>query len=137
MKRLVFVYGTLKSGYSNNRLLSSSKLLGKAFTKTAFLLTDTGFPYLVPSRYLTSDEQENTKPVVGEVYEVEDPRVMESLDGLEGVGYGHYQHEDIDVDLEEGGSYTVTAYVPCSDETKHCRICPTIMKDDKEYYQWG
>lgn len=74
-----FVYGTLKSGYGNNRLLSSGTFVGKAFVD-GYKLYDSGFPVA------TSCEKST---VVGEVWEVrdEDSRTQSNLDALEGFPY--------------------------------------------------
>ena len=48
MKKYFFVYGSLKNGFWNNHVLRDSIRVGKAVTKAKFLLTDVGFPYMVP-----------------------------------------------------------------------------------------
>lgn len=93
----VFVYGTLKQGYGNNRLLSSSEYLGTFETEELFLLGDVGFPYAFTREVFKKDAEvtDYFKPVLGEVYQVTDPKVMEHLDLLEGYGEGddfnHYE----------------------------------------------
>lgn len=85
MKNLVSVYGSLREGMGNHRLLESenSKLLGEFRTKPEYTLFSLGaFPGLLKNG--------NTSIVV-EVYEVTD-NVLKRLDGLEGY------HED---DLEQ------------------------------------
>lgn len=76
----VFVYGTLKSGYGNNRLLASSEFIGEAVTEEAFHLCELGaFPGM-----LEADEHEGDPLLVsGEVWEV-DEKTFASLDRLEG-----------------------------------------------------
>jgi len=76
----VFVYGTLKEGYGNNRLLAGAKFLGNHTVKRGrFCLLNLGwFPGVVMrERYGLST------PVTGEVYEVDDG-TFKALDGLEG-----------------------------------------------------
>lgn len=70
---LVFVYGTLKSGYGNNRLLSTSKLLGEDTLDKHDIYAVAGFPGVIPGEGI----------VQGEVWEIT-PEVLETLDRLEG-----------------------------------------------------
>lgn len=94
LTRYVFVYGTLKQGHGNNRLLSRSKFVGKAVTsEPKFKLVDGGFPYLLDTG--------SGKKVVGEVYEI-GPFILRDLDTLEGVDYGHYERVGIHVEVGEG-----------------------------------
>ena len=72
---LVFVYGTLRSGFGNHSLLSSSKFLGKGKTRKKYALYQVGIPFLV--------ENESHKQIVGELYSVSS-RVLLGLDMLEG-----------------------------------------------------
>lgn len=121
---LVFVYGTLKKGHGNHRVLGDSEFLGEYTTADNFILTDCGFPYMVPNTH--------GEPVSGEVYRVVDPDIMEGLDGLEGVAYGHYEHLEIDV---VGLGSKATAYIPCN-ETEALRY-PECKFNEKGEYQWG
>lgn len=74
----VFVYGTLKQGYGNNRLLLSSEFIGATKTVDLFYMDDLGCPMVFPSA------DEDALPVWGEVYKVTDELVARSLDRLEG-----------------------------------------------------
>jgi len=72
----VFVYGSLKRGFGNHRLLENEgvKFLGEAETPARFkMLHLGGFPGVVPG----------DQSIKGEVYEVND-EVFQSLDWLEG-----------------------------------------------------
>ena len=71
----VFVYGTLKKGYGNHRLLESSINLGPYTTKKKYTLLHLGgFPGLI---------KEPLSHIRGELYEVDDV-VLKRLDWLEG-----------------------------------------------------
>ena len=73
---LVFVYGTLKTGYGNwNRLLNNrSEFISNAKSKDKMYMVDNGaFPYV-------SDELEHTE-IQGEVFKVS-PEVLQDLDHL-------------------------------------------------------
>ena len=71
----VFVYGTLKSGFSNNILLSQSTLLGPGVTESLYAMYEDGIPYVSKS-----SEQSQ---ISGEVYMV-DSQSLDNLDLLEG-----------------------------------------------------
>ena len=73
-KIYVFVYGTLRKGYWNHRLLENSKFIGEAITKEKYSLYANGIPYVVK----TPKTQ-----IKGEVYEV-DIETLKRLDQLEG-----------------------------------------------------
>ena len=69
----IFVYGTLKRGYGNNRLLSGCEFLGEAVTAPKYDLKARGIPFLVHGNYA----------VHGEVYEADEETVYR-MDLLEG-----------------------------------------------------
>lgn len=69
----VFVYGTLLSGFGNNRLLVDSKYLGQEIIEGFEMYSLGGFPAITPGK----------GRILGEVYEV-DEKTMTRLDGLEG-----------------------------------------------------
>ncbi len=72
----VFVYGTLKSGYGNNRALIPEDLEPTPDTITGFTMYHLGgFPAIV--------KDDSGRVVVGEVYDVDD-NVLRSLNRLEG-----------------------------------------------------
>lgn len=76
MRKLIAVYGTLKKGFSNHRVMGESKLLGKIRTEPIFTMYSLGgFPAL------TKDG--NTK-VSAEVYEVNCENTLNRIYRLEG-----------------------------------------------------
>jgi gamma-glutamylaminecyclotransferase len=91
MKHLVFVYGTLKKGFSNNSFLEDSVCYGKAYTSKRFLLIkDIGLPFVVKDfkhSYSTN--------IKGEVYLIDD-FTLNDLDYLESHPY-FYRREQITV----------------------------------------
>lgn len=83
---LVFVYGTLKRGNFNNRILAGAAFIGKAKTAPIYrMLSNGAFPYLIHAG--------NGIPCHGEIYEVDD-ETLARLDQLEGVPY-HYVRKTI------------------------------------------
>jgi len=80
MKEFFFVYGTLKQGYGNNRLLTQTgcSFVGAAYTKDFYAVADIGFPM--------AKLEEGGLRLLGEVYLVESDAVVQSLDHLESNG---------------------------------------------------
>jgi len=107
----VAVYGTLKSGRGNHRLLEKSYCLGDAYTAAAYPLVIDGLPYLI-------DRMGVGKRVRVEVYRV-DEATLARLDSLE----GHpdwYQRKEIQVQLIKGGTVTAWVYmIPDSRSDTH------------------
>lgn len=75
---LVFVYGTLKRGRSNHRLMRGARLLGTHVTEAVFTLLDLGGYPAALARGGTA--------VSGEVYRIP-PGLLARLDRLEGDEY--------------------------------------------------
>ncbi len=93
MHMLVFVYGTLKRGQGNNRILleTDSEFVDVAVTGARWRMWTTGFPAIV--REHTADPL--GAPVRGEVWRV-NAGGLRALDRLEGNGY-MYRRELITV----------------------------------------
>ena len=83
-KHPVFVYGSLMTGFGNNRLLTGYE--GEAASLVArYQMVSLGhFPALVQRVGLCED------PIVGELYQVDD-ETLRQLDLLEGVAHGFYK----------------------------------------------
>jgi len=102
-KQYVFVYGTLKRGYSNHALLQGCGYLGVAQTVDKFAMYERGIPYV--------SKQENKTQIIGELYLV-DELCLNNLDMLE----GHpdwYKRELINVTciLNSGDFKTIKAWL--------------------------
>lgn len=75
-----FVYGTLKKGHGNHRLLRSAEFLGRAYVEGPWKMTNLGaFPAVVSS--------ETPSRIFGEVYLI-NTEILGALDLLE--GYPHF-----------------------------------------------
>jgi len=73
----VFVYGTLKQGFGNHRLLERATLVGAAVTPThSYTMVSLG---VFPAVYLRGNNQ-----ICGELYTDVDRVIMQHLDWLEG-----------------------------------------------------
>lgn len=91
-----FVYGTLRTGYGNNDLLSDSVSLGYDKTKGSdWVLGDCGVPYAFPPFVVPEEYDHLRKRIVGELFLVDDPHVVINLDALEGhpVWYNRKMYE--------------------------------------------
>ncbi len=76
MKKLIAVYGTLKEGHHNHRVLGESKLIGKHVTEPKFTMySNGGFPIVSPY---------GDTPIVIEVYQVDNPTDLQRVYRLEG-----------------------------------------------------
>lgn len=73
----IFVYGTLKRGYSNHRLLEGAHFLGDAYTVDTFKMIHVGYPVILPD--------DDGDPVNGEVFDVNTETLI-NLDALENEG---------------------------------------------------
>ena len=101
----VFVYGTLKTGYGNNRILQPTSLfVGEAVTCEAFKMVNCGFPYI-------NRANDCVLPVLGEVWKVTDEDTLQRLDWLEGVSSGHYVRTIIDVRVGDEEVIAVHTYL--------------------------
>lgn len=91
--QLVAVYGTLKQGFGNHRLLKDATFIGEGKTKDKYRLCVSGLPYMIKGEHSAG------KNAVVELYDC-NPLEMYNLDILE----GHprfYKREKIDVLVNE------------------------------------
>lgn len=128
---LVFVYGTLKSGLWNNRLLKGLEHQ-KALTVDEFVMHSHGVPFMVQK-----DKSQEGKParIRGEVYECNDA-YLASLDRLEGYrpeyhGQCTYNRTPIQVELADKSVIEAHAYVVLRDLRS-----PYEPRDADGYVDW-
>lgn len=108
---LVFVYGSLKSGFYNHAEIENETKICEARTSEEFLLYpnfDYLFPYLFKNDNL--DKKTTAKKINGEVYEVTKEK-LKQLDILEGVDSKLYQREEIEVESKDGATMRVFVYI--------------------------
>lgn len=86
----VFVYGSLKRGFSNNHYLKDSNFIGRYQTETPYLMLSLGgFPGVVKN---TSNYFDYKGYILGEFYKI-NRETLASLDRLE--GNGHFYNREI------------------------------------------
>ena len=112
MTNLVFVYGSLKKGYTNHQLLKHAELLSEGRTH-GIMLHLGGFPAIVDGK----------AQVFGELYKVT-PEILATLDRLE--GHPHFYERRLvtikPIDQNDG-EYLAEAW------------CYFLSRDSQEHYQ--
>lgn len=95
-EQLLIVYGTLKSGYGNNRLLDnehSELVASNVETEPIYTLYDGGFPVV---------ERGGTTSIKGELWRVKDKDVLNKIHSLEGcTGIPNHPKNWYDIDVQE------------------------------------
>ena len=123
LRRLVFVYGTLKEGYGNHRCLYDSPKVGDATLMGNHRMYSLGgFPGVV-----RTSPEEGGVPITGELYETTPGVVLGSLDSLEGYrpddeANSFYLRRQVMVETSDG-------LVTC--ETYFLNHSNTEMKEDE------
>lgn len=95
----IAVYGTLKRGFHNNRILEGARFVAKALTTTPFVMYDSGFPVLM--------EEGKGGPVHVEVFEI-DEHQLARCDRLEG---SMYTRETRQVEDADGNVFQTDIYI--------------------------
>lgn len=123
----VAVYGTLKAGYNNHRVLGNeAKLLGTGYTNKLYDMKDSGFPVLLPN--------EKGKEVLVEVYEVPEEQ-LKALDRLEGVPR-MYTREKTDVTfmLEQDSEELKDVFI--YEGTPQFQKYPDYVSKEGRWHEW-
>jgi len=94
-KHLVFVYGTLKRGFSRSSALREQRYIGIARTEPKYgMFGYGGFPALVDETLAEASGITAKTRIFGELYEVDDA-CMQELDKIEGTDRGLFERRDI------------------------------------------
>lgn len=94
MNKLVAVFGSLREGFGNHRVLGNSEKVGVFKSPPKFkMLSAGGFPYLLKS--------EQGKEITMEVYRVTDERISNNIDCLEGYHGPNHRNNFYDKDYIE------------------------------------
>ncbi len=94
----IFVYGTLMTGYNNNHLLSTGKLIAKAKTSEKYVMYTMGHgeDYNGGKGVPFVNNSDHISQIYGELWEI-DNSVISSIDELEGAP-NWYSRQTIDID---------------------------------------
>lgn len=96
---VLFVYGTLKSGFNRHHALQEERYLGTAVTLPKYrMFAYGGFPALISDQSPGADQMELNKPAYGELWEVSQ-ECFRALDHIEGVDTNLFAR--LTVDLQE------------------------------------
>jgi gamma-glutamylcyclotransferase (GGCT)/AIG2-like uncharacterized protein YtfP len=103
-KHLVFVYGTLKRGFSRSHALREQRYIGIARTQPQYAMYGYGgYPALVDQTLAEASGVHAVNRIFGELYEVDDTCMIE-LDKIEGTDKGLFERRDISL-----GEVTMTS----------------------------
>lgn len=92
---LIFVYGTLKQGFSRHHYIKEQKYLGIARTEPKYaMFAYGGFPALVDEKLAALSNHTATNKIYGELYQVDD-MCMRQLDIIEGTDEGLFERKNI------------------------------------------
>src|SRR3954464_9788743 len=133
-KHFVFVYGTLKKGYGNNRLLTNAEFVGNFATEPNYRIFCNGsFPYLIQVG------EGSGVSVEGEIYKVSDQELAR-CDRLE----GHpemYERKPVAIKYEIKNDELVKTTLPSivgkieayiyPHDVSRCRRCNTCWPTDR------
>jgi gamma-glutamylaminecyclotransferase len=125
----VFVYGTLKRGFPNHRLLAEERFLGNVRTCEPYPLVVQG-PWYTPAMI---PEAGQGHQVVGELWEVSEAKLA-NLDELEGLGKPTgYLRELIHIAHADGTTERVWAYLKPRDRITVIHTDPLSDYQDERY----
>lgn len=136
----IFVYGTLREGGANHYFLTKAKcLLKQAWTHGALFDTNHGYPVM---------KQDNTKKVIGEVYEISesDLTLIDDLEGYEWNGTNNlYERIALNVYNDKDQSVKAITYITgrslsnASEEIAFgdWKVYSYLQTDQLLYYAYG
>ena len=139
MTHLVFVYGSLKEGFHNHRLLRKNEAMGLGAATTAnpaLMLAGPGYPFLIDPEGHAADLGDFVGRVRGELYEVDD-ELLADLDRLEGHPE-YYRRKEVEI-VPEDHPERVMAWVyflPADTLEDAHRIPLPVMPDAEGIVEW-
>lgn len=126
----LFVYGTLKKGHINHKLLGDARRIADGYTVKAFLMMDAGeFPVV----FEEANSRAARLSVAGELYEIED-HLLVTLDQLEDLG-GMYDRGIFQIRTATGTVVPAIMYVG---RPQYWKNIPTleVAKARDDLYAW-
>tara|TARA_R100001443_G_scaffold21957_1_gene34163 strand:- start:2045 stop:2404 length:360 start_codon:yes stop_codon:yes gene_type:complete len=97
---IIFVYGTLRMGYHNHRLIVDCEFIDVARTVNNYAMYANGIPYV--------SENEQVSQIYGELYLVK-PKILFNLDMLEGHP-SWYKRKKVPIETLSGKIYNAWLY---------------------------
>lgn len=138
MTNYFVVYGTLKKGYGNNRLLQAEgvQYLGNVVSENEYVMLDCGFPMA----FFNPEKIDLPKrKLLGELYKVENKSVINNLDRLESNGSFYLRSIRPFKTVEEGLEIEAWIYeIPAFDgyyRTDRLELCQYDTQLNS--YYWG
>jgi gamma-glutamylcyclotransferase (GGCT)/AIG2-like uncharacterized protein YtfP len=122
----LFVYGSLKKGFDNDKLLEkSTRRLGKASTVGKFGMFEDSFgnyPYLI---------KKPINRIIGELYEIQRKELLDQIDEFEGAP-DYYQRKKIKVKTHHGVQFAY-AYIREGVETPEDQTSLKSWENNTDY----
>lgn len=125
----VFVYGTLKTGYGNNKLMRFATCVGERTTKDGYIMGDVGCPYVFPKQVVPAKYHSFLAPIKGEVWDVADEGTLIDLDMLEGHP-SHYQRKLVEL------SDDTKAWCYLQHDWYMAQFCDAVGQDEEGNWVW-
>ncbi len=103
---LVFIYGSLKKGFSNHHMMDNAKYKYTAKTKKRYGMfqeLNANYPYLI------KQSANHYHHVQGEVYEVDCSTTLKQLDKFEDAP-DYYEREIVDIEIVDGSIQKAQVY---------------------------
>jgi len=141
----VFVYGTLKTGYTNYHRYLGRAVTDRKARMVGIAATAESYPLVVKTSEMDSgtcspvliDLPSVGHNVVGEIFAVDDS-TLEALDILEGIKNGYYYRKQLDVVLESGLSVSCLSYFfPRREDLLALTPCPKYTEEHHSKYRPG
>jgi gamma-glutamylcyclotransferase (GGCT)/AIG2-like uncharacterized protein YtfP len=135
--RLLFVYGTLMSGFYNHRHLEHPgvRFIGEARTTRGYGMAASGIPFMyrLPDHFDSTAARLST--VKGELYSVPSWIIEGPIDALEGHP-NHYRRQPVYVGVEGAPMVVAEAYLAPYRTIEHLRAVPSgdFRKCEQPYW---
>jgi len=127
--KFVFVYGSLKKGFSNHHIIEQAKFYGTVFTLKKYAMfkeKNANFPYILN---ISDDKYHH---IIGELYAITDRKLLQQLDKFEDAP-DYYIREVIDVKSQNKTMQAFTYFLK-DDFIPKEQSALKEWKEDDDYY---